>query len=89
MAQMGAAAGADNLVPAHSQAVVTLRQNAVFCQRLPETRPAGSRVKLRVRAVKIIAAGDAFVGAFPLRPRTGGKTADRFLLDAARYTARE
>src|SRR5262245_36559559 len=60
---MRVALTAKRLGSAHKEAIVFFSGNIFFRYRRPETRPAGSRIKLGIRAKQLTAAAAATVNA--------------------------
>src|SRR5262245_43641177 len=60
---MSVALAAEHLGSAHKEAIVFFSGNIFFRHWRPETRPAGSRIKLGIRAKQLIAAAAATVDA--------------------------
>src|SRR5262245_51702098 len=73
---MRVALTAKRLGSAHKEAIVFFSGNIFFRHRRPETRPAGSRIKLGIRAKQLVAAATATVDALlmviPILPRERG-----------------
>src|SRR6185369_12817934 len=61
MSEMGIAAGAEHFGPFREQRIVRTLKDIFRSYRLPETRPAGSRLVLVFRAEQVVAAADAAV----------------------------
>src|ERR1700730_845849 len=58
---MGVALGTGNRVPDHAVTRIPYSSNVLRCARLPQPRPAGTRLKLVVRAEQCVIATDAAV----------------------------
>src|SRR5262245_13866383 len=71
MAQVGIAAAAQHLRPHREPAAVLLQRHVALGERLPETGPARSRVKLRPGVEQRLPAADAGIDTVLLRVPVG------------------